>query len=788
MTPETRRELDLYLEQVIDLPENEWAGALDGLCPDAGLRAQVLAMLARTGAVGTRLSEVIEATSRQLLAARPYERLGPYRLVRELGAGGMGAVWLAEREDGQFQQQVAIKVLRTAFSGQAMHERFRQERQILARLRHPHIAQLLDGGSTEDGAPYLVMEYVDGPELARHAAGLGLRDKLRLFLQVCDAVEYAHRRLVVHRDLKMANILVTAEGAIKLLDFGIARVLEEAPGFGDTVTHLMTPEYASPEQLSGQPVTTLSDVYSLGMVLYVLLTGASPYRAGLKSSGELMEAILTQPVAAPSAMGRALPSDLDVIALKALRKEPERRYQSVAELGGDVRSFLEGRPISARPDSWSYRAGKFVARNPYAVAAFTCAALALGAFAITTAVQSRRLEGERDRARRERDNAQWLARFLTGVFRISDPREGAGEKVTARELLDRGARQVEGGSGNPELRSLMGAVISRAYFGLGLLRPAEKSALESYAAARTPDARREVLRVLEEIYLELAQPDELLRYALEHEQLAGPGASKERAMALSAQGSAFGEKRKYEEARARHASALQMLVRIGEGNSTEAGIVLNNAANVEYNNGSAHFPQSMAFARRAVAILRRTGPAEELMSALNSVAVVAMTTHDFATAEPYGLEGLALARSMYGERHLNLALNYNNLCGLYTLMKRPTDALGYCRLAVELRREGYPAGHRLIGISLNNLGKALLDLQRWQEAETAFREGYTILEHETGGPPARSAEGIAQALRGKRDWAGSAQFFREALQRWTRLGTKNVDDLRRELAAVEAHR
>ncbi|HET9038998.1 MAG TPA: serine/threonine-protein kinase, partial [Gemmatimonadales bacterium] len=308
-------------------------------------------------------------------------RFGPYRVVRELARGGMGAVYLAQRDDGAFEQRVALKLIKRGMDSDQVVARFRAERQILASLEHPNIARLLDGGASDDGQPYLVMEYIDGQRIDEFARErrLPVAERLRLWLQVCGAVSYAHQQLVVHRDIKPANVLVTADGTPKLLDFGIARLLHPDAEAVSTMTALrmLTPEYASPEQIEGRHATTVSDVYSLGVVLYELLTDQSPYRPRSRSPRDLAEAICTTEPVRPSAavseadasLGRRLRGDLDTILLTALRKEPDRRYPSVEQLAGDVRRHLEGLPVRARPDTFGYRAGKFVRRNRAGVAA-----------------------------------------------------------------------------------------------------------------------------------------------------------------------------------------------------------------------------------------------------------------------------------------------------------------------------------------------------------------------------------------------------------------------------------
>ena len=349
--------------------------------------------------------------------------IGPYRVVREIGRGGMGAVYLAERADGQYEQRVALKVIKRGMDTEQVLARFRAERQILASLDHPNIARLLDGGSTDQGTPFFAMEYIEGEPIDAWAGrrDLLVEERLRLFLQVCSAVSYAHQHLVVHRDIKPLNILVTADGVPKLLDFGIAKVLHEGVDeVTSTVTgmRLLTPEYASPEQVEGQHATTASDVYSLGVVLYELLTGRSPYRLRSRTPLDVVEAVRTTDPERPSAAGgtqklrRRLRGDLDTILLTALRKEPARRYQSVEQFAGDVRRHLDGLPVRARPDTFGYRAGKFVRRNRMPVTAGVLLVLTLLGGSAATAYQAQQARAAQARAERRFADVRKLANAL----------------------------------------------------------------------------------------------------------------------------------------------------------------------------------------------------------------------------------------------------------------------------------------------------------------------------------------------------------------------------------------
>lgn len=411
-------------------------------------------------------------------------RIGPWQLVREIGEGGMGQVFLAERADGQFEQRVAIKLLKRGMDSHAILARFLRERRILAGLEHPNIARLLDGGIAEDGRPYFVMEHVDGQAITRYSdeRRMPVGDRLALFQQVCVALEYAHRNLVVHRDLKPSNILVTSDGHPKLLDFGIAKLLTATDGdHADTLTEAgarpMTPEYAAPEQFTGGPISTSTDVYSLGVVLHELLAGSRPRRKDALSTSDSGPSSLSAAAAAISSpaaaalstdaahLRRTLSGDLDTIVATALRTEPERRYSSVAALREDIRRYQQQLPILARPDTLGYRASRFIRRNRAAVAASAALALLTGAFVVTTLRQARALEAERDRARHEAEAASQVSDFLVGIFEVADPMmAGAGDSIRARELLDRGAERMEDDlAGQPELQARMLSVIGQAY-------------------------------------------------------------------------------------------------------------------------------------------------------------------------------------------------------------------------------------------------------------------------------------------------------------------------------------
>jgi eukaryotic-like serine/threonine-protein kinase len=432
-------------------------------------------------------------------------RIGPYRALKELGRGGMGRVYLAARADEQYQKRVAIKVIKAEVDRDEVVSRFRRERQILASLDHPNISRFLDGGATEDGRPYVVMEYVEGRAIDQYCdrESLSIPERLKLFRQLCSAVEYAHRNLIVHRDIKPGNILVTADGVPKLLDFGIAKLVNPGlSGDGGTMTGLaMTPEYASPEQARGEPVTTISDVYSLGVLLYLLLTGHLPYRLKTRQTLDVLRAVCeAEPEkpstavgrtedtggqaltaeevsrtreASPEQLRRRLSGDLDTILLMALRKEPARRYPSVEALSEDLRRYLEGLPIKARKATFSYRTGKFLRRNWAGASGVAMVILLIVGFAVSTLVQSRQLRTERNKASR-------VSSFLVDLFKVSNPSEARGNTVTAREILDKGAARIRRElKEEPEERATLMDTMGTVYDELGLYDEAEGLLRES---------------------------------------------------------------------------------------------------------------------------------------------------------------------------------------------------------------------------------------------------------------------------------------------------------------------
>ena len=469
------------------------------------LAGQLQRLLLADGSPDGTLADPIAASVKTLAEQTedPWigRQVGAWAITRRIGAGGMGAVFLAERADDQYAQTAAVKIMSAQLLDAGAKARFLAERQILANLNHPNIAKLIDGGSTEDNLPYLVMEYIEGERVDAYcdAGALPIETCLKLFRTICATVDFAHRNLVVHRDLKPSNILITKDGAPKLLDFGIAKILE--PGAYDMTmartaegARAMTPEYASPEQVRGEPVSVATDIYSLGVLLFRLLTGQSPYGPAATTAREIENAILDAEPKRPSTvvsgstqtglaektgsqrplsvdqLRRSLAGDLDNIVLKCLQKDPDRRYVTARDLAEDIDRYLTGRPVAARGDVWTYKAQKFARRHAAPLTAG--AAVTLGAIALT-AFYTHRLTVERDRAELAATQATEVSGFLSTIFKSASPFVAQGETVTAIDLLEQAAARIETLAGQPELQAKLSRIVGESYIGLGEFEKAQ---------------------------------------------------------------------------------------------------------------------------------------------------------------------------------------------------------------------------------------------------------------------------------------------------------------------------
>jgi serine/threonine-protein kinase len=836
------RRLQEVFHAAVGLVPAEQVAYLHRACgEDSELRREAEALIAASR-IGPDLAEEVQQAVSAALAPGPRlgAHLGPYRIVKELGQGGMGRVFLALRDDDQFQRRVAIKVAHSAQSPELL-SRLRSERQILAALDHPNMARLLDGATTEEGVPYLVLEYVEGEPIDRYcdAREMPIAQRLQLFRSVCATVHYAHQNLVVHRDLKPANVLVTPDGTPKLLDFGIAKLLKpelmaRAPALTTGLFRPMTPEYASPEQVRGEAVTTASDVYSLGVLLYELLTGCRPLRVEGESPTAIQRLVSEVEPAPPSTVAlrpgdgseaptaeqrsrsrglspeklrRRLEGDLDNVVLMALRKAPARRYGSAEQMAEDVRRHLEGLPVRAHRDTIGYRSGKFVRRHRYWLAtAAAFFALVMG-FGANRAQLARALAQERDQARQEAETARRIASFLQDVFRLADPDEEQGAAVTAREILDRGVERLgEEGQERPEIQAVLLDTMGEVYRHLGLYSRAAPLLEEALAQRRAAlgdqhlDTARSLLHLgeLRGDQSREAEAEGLLRGALAvRESRLGP-AHPEVAEALHRLGVVLLQEGKRGEAE----SVLRRALTLREAamaDGPEVAEVLDRLAEVLDDKGE--LPQAEVLAHRALEISRRRpGQYADAARYLGRLGTILTREGELDAAEPPLREALAIRRKLFGPDHPTIALSLNQLANLLRDRGQLESAEPMYRESMEMYRR--VVGEEDLGLAAAraDLGGLLLERGRLEEAEALFQSSLEARRSLGDDNPFTllSREALARAAAARGDLASAEAAYRDVLAAWrrrdqdgglesasTRLGLGRVLAARGEAAAAE---
>jgi serine/threonine protein kinase/tetratricopeptide (TPR) repeat protein len=683
----------------------------------------------------------------------------------------MGEVYLAERADAQFEQQVAIKVVHGGTLAVSMHSRLKLERQILAQLDHPNIAHLLDGGALPDGSAYLVMEYIDGEaiDVFCDLHCLDVTARLKLFQTVCAAVHYAHQNLIVHRDLKPSNILVTGAGVPKLLDFGIAKLLDDRQAARHTLAvtqadiRIMTPDHASPEQVRGQAITTSSDVYVLGVLLYKLLCGTSPFFISSMRLSEIERAICEKDPPPPSQMvsaeelpeskmiaesrgttskrlRRTLSGDLDNIVLMAMRKEPERRYGSAEQLAGDIQRFLEGKPVIARRDTMSYRTTKFVKRHWLPVSAAAAAAFMIIAFSVTTYEQSVRIAAERDRAAQQRERAEHeraraeeVSGFLVNLFKLSDPGENRGNQVTARELLDSGAQRLRVGlQDQPATKAALLSTVGTVYDSLGQYQDALPLLDESLKLQAQSQDRSRVDTLLELGRARIGAGDlpaaeAPLQEALHIAQRDAGATSVQTGHSLWSLGMLRFDQGRNAEAKDLYIRSLHIL-EDGGAPQIDVSAVLSDLAKVYV------LEQQWILAKqtheRALEIDRRVLGDDHPRVAyrLNNLAIVAQNMGDLKLAETLYLDALKRFEHIYGERHPETASAEGNYGLLLQREGRLSEAEPLLRSALEARLSLNGPNHFMVGYNRVSLAILLHDKGDLAAAENEFRQALAIYD------------------------------------------------------------
>lgn len=813
---------------------------------DAELKSELLDLLAcdnggaRTGPLTLALGAALDTTTRDRRKALIGRVVGNYKLVSVLGHGGTGTVYLGERADRQYSAQVAVKIVDNTTMHGELGLRFRAERQILASLNHANIARLLDAGETEEGNPYLVMEYVHGEPVDRYCdrQQLGLRERLQLFLDICSAVQYAHQNLVVHRDLKPANILVTAEGAPKLLDFGIAKLLdagEAAAAMALTRMNdrLLTPEYASPEQILGRPVTTGSDVYALGVVLYELLTGLRPYVVPASASQlELERSIcITDPLRPSASVKRARESgplegqsemlavaaarkltpeklqkrligDIDAIVMRALRKEPQHRYNSIEQLADDVRRYLTREPVQARQGNWLYYSQRFIRRHAFGATAGAGFVVFLAVFATVATVQAQRIAEERDRAKQQSSLSDKVSNVMLETFANADPLQYAkkGKPETAEDLLERAGRRVrEDLSEHPEVRARLLENIGRAYrrrleykTAISYLRDAahirremsgglgdEAMALVLVDLAVSMRDDRDVLgsdAVLKEagdivhrlrlertttyakilanrgrVQMKLGKPDDAQKYFDESlvlmQDLLGPR-DPEVAALLVEKSSAFmwkdelvAAEQMAREAADIYATSLPELHPDRVYAQAQWGEVLR---------FQGRFDESFVVLKEALNATRSIYGEDNrrVADVLDSLAKIKLAQHNLPEAERYAQEAVDIQSKGEGADHWRTGYYRTSLASIQIERREYAEAEQHLRAAIASFQTSLTADHPYVAAAEHYFGEVLLRTNRLQDAEAEFMAAMNRSRraNEPAWRAARSASGLGEVL------------------------------------------
>jgi len=827
MDPERWQRIEQLFHTALEGGPAQRQRLLDDRCAgDPDLRQEVVSLLASyekgSFTVESAFLEGVRLMEKNGKPSMVGRSIGPYKVLRQIGRGGMGSVFLASRADKAFHKEVAIKLIRRGLDTDDVIRRFQSERQILASLDHPNISRILDGGTTEDGLPYCVMEYIQGEPIDTYcdAHTLNITQRLRMFLSVCAAVQYAHQNLVIHRDIKASNILVTSEGVPKLLDFGIAKLLNaELPAPDRTLTaeRRLTPQSASPEQVRGAFITTATDVYSLGVLLYKLVSGHAPYHLAGKSTQEIEHAICEEDPEAPSAvidrleeaslsnritpqsvsqtregspetLRRRLRGDLDNIILKALGKEPARRYSSVEQLAADLRRHLEGLPVEARRATWRYRAAKFVQRHRAGVAAAALIVASLIAGIAATSWQAKRAAAESRRARIEAAKARRINAFLQDMLSFSSPGFGSANlqknpDARVSEVVEQAAKRAPAElADQPGVLAEIERTIGEVYSAQGrydqaepILRAALAEDIHFYGddSGETVEAASALGNVLGRKG-NTAEAGALFRRNIEIERkLMQRGYLDTRAMAytLGDYGGLL-DQMADKDAESYLREGLQYARQLTGKDHVIAAMLYNDLGDVAYRKGDMNEAERMG--RAAIDEYRQApeGKYVEMATTLSNLGAVLIREGKYDDAEPFVHEGLELRQKLLGNAHPDTAMSFFRLSDLlykknsyqtaedaaresveifrraYTdpkgkvyfanpLMElglimdktgRPQKGEVYLREALEIRHRLVPAGNQLIGTTEGALGECLTMQKRYAEAEPLLLDSYKILK------------------------------------------------------------
>ncbi len=815
MNHEQWEKIAIIFEEALKLTEPERTEFISDACGgDSELLEEVRSLIEADRNIPSVLQgQASDAIHIQSLKNYEGKIIGNYRILNQIAEGGMGSVFLAERADGQFEQKVALKIIKPGMNSTEIIRRFQFERQILARLQHPNIARLLDGGLTEEKLPYFTMEYVEGEPIDQYCdkKNLSLNERLKLFSDVCNAIKYAHQNLVIHRDLKPSNIIIKKDGTVKLLDFGIAKVFTEDDSpdqiaLTRTGLYVMTPEYASPEQIRGESISTSTDIYSLGLILYQLITGEKVYEIKTKSPLELEKIIChTQPVKPSSAIKlllaknksvaeqiskthnnhpykliKILSGDLDNICLMALRKEPERRYSSTEQFQQDIINYLEGRPVSARQNTVYYRTNKFIIRHKIGViSAFSIFLIA----ASLTTFYFIQLKEERDKAQIEAKKAEEVSKFLTNIFKLSDPYQARGETITARELLDRGAQKINQElSAQPDVKATMLKVIGDVYTNLGLFDKSEPLLKEALKIRKEINnngiEEAKSLRDLGQLYTfegKYSKADSLLSKALDIYAINSAKEDNDYGWILGDLAWVFKSRGNYSKSELYYKKAIEVLKKDKESGNEDLLTMMNNFAlelheEGKYDEaekmfketlrlqkeiyGSKPHPEISTTTYNLAELLRDRGKYDEAEEMFKTS--LAMDTKLSGSENPdvaYSLQGLAsvykikgnfneaqklffkvlnMRKKFLGDNHPDVAYALSNLGLLYYAEEKYDASRNYYEMALLLHKKLNGPNHPSVAICLNKLGLINYKKGNYKKAEGQIRQSMRIEEKSIG--------------------------------------------------------
>ena len=767
----------------LERPRGEWRTFLDAeVDGDAALADRVMDMLDADAGDRSVLARDSGTLAAELFDAGGAigRRIGPYRITSLLGEGGMGVVYLAERDD--LGTVAAVKILRDAWVSPSRRDRFASEQRLLAHLNHPAIARMYDAGTLDDGTPWIVMEHVEGVPItdACRDRALGLRERLRLFRVACEAVVHAHQHLVVHRDVKPSNILVHADGSVKLLDFGIAKQLEQLSDASRTQTGFqpMTPAYAAPEQVRGEPVGVYTDVYSLGVVLYELLAGRLPHPAPMRPSAEADRALGDGGADAVSRAGHAGPvtatraewNDLDVLCATAMHPEPSRRYASVDALIRDIDHFLAGEPLDAQPDSFRYRAARFVQRNRRLVAATAAAVLVIAAL---NAFYTIRLTRARDLAVEEAARTGRIQRFVTQLFQGGDEAAGPAESLRVVSLVDRGVQEARSLTSEPAIQAELFQTLGGIYQQLGNLDRADTLLRDALArrTALSGDSSADVgasliaLGILRTDQAQYAAAESLARAGLAITRATLPPTHPQVAEASETLGRALVEKGDYDAAIPVLQDAVRQRSARGEQTAEYANTVYE-LANANFYAG--HYDVSDSLNRLVLAVHRDIyGERHPSVSDdLINLGATQFERGNYKEAERFYREALDITMAHHGRDHFKTASNLTMLGRTLIQQNRFDEARDALTQALTIRERVYGPVHPAVASTVNELGSIALQRDHYDEAEAAYRRMvsiYSVVHRNKHYVIGVAQSNLASVLMARRDNKGAEALFRQAI-------------------------